>query len=68
MSPCSLITIKVVEVTKDRVTPFCEGFLGQGWLRLFKHHHPIISLCMFQELKVGRAKWLSVIGHLLMLI
>ena len=30
------LRLKVVEMVQERVMPFCNGILGNGWIKLFK--------------------------------
>ena len=49
---------KVAEMTQQRVTPFRDGILGNGWLKWFKKRHPNLTLRQSQGLEIARAKGL----------
>ena len=38
------LRLKVVQMCETRVNPFCNGILGTGWLRWFRHRHPNLVL------------------------
>ena len=52
------LRLKVVEMIQERVTPFRDGILENGWIKWFRERHPNVTLQNFEGLKFSRARGL----------
>ena len=52
------LRLKVPEMVQDRVTPFRDSILGNGWIKWFKKRHPNLTLRLSEGLEFSRAKGL----------
>ena len=52
------LRLKIAEMVQDRVTPFCDGIPGNGWIKWFKKRHLNLILQHSEGLEFSRARGL----------
>ena len=49
------LRLKVAKMVQERVNPFCDGILGNRWIKWFKKRHPNLTLRHYEGLEFSRA-------------